>query len=143
MPSENPIESAIRKGLGRIGRTLDDLSGGNFVKHMISNRHWVQFYTDFLGNVEHIFGEYTWADGAEHYIVYTDREGRIREYDGVDGRSYLISEHADPKEIEDALADREHKDLATKAIVPPRNCDMPTEPFESQPGPAVFCDVDM
>ena len=141
LPQKDKVEAAVCRGLARVHTSLKELSGGNFVKDRTDEGGWADFYTTFLGNVDYIFGEYTWADGSERYIVYVDRQGRVREYDDEDGTHYLLSQHADTEEIEDALANRCHKDLATGAVIPPRKYDIPTEPFKSRLRTPVLCDA--
>ncbi|KAI9002824.1 hypothetical protein BC832DRAFT_601337 [Gaertneriomyces semiglobifer] len=125
--------------VGFIKIVHEKLSGGNFLRSQIGDRDWVDFYTEFLGDVAHIFGEYTWANGRERYIVYEDLGGRIKEYDDADGKFYLLSLLADPKEIENVLASRQHRDIVTLDIVPPRKYDLLTSPFQSRLRPAVSC----
>lgn len=137
------IREAIDMGLRQVHKSLGELSGGNFVEDEVGDGTWVDFYTEFLGDVAYIFGEYTWADGRERYIVYEDQKGRIKEYDDADGMSYLLSHLANPGEVENMLATRRHRDIATLEIVPPRRHDLPTEPFESRLPPAVVCKEDM
>jgi len=121
-PDRDQIRSAIERGLAHIGRPLTSLSGGNFAKDSIGDGGWDAFYKDFLYSVAYIFGEYTFADGKERYVVYEETDsGRILEYDDADGKFYLLSALADPGETERAVAERRHRCPYTLKIIPPRD----------------------
>jgi hypothetical protein len=143
LPKRDKIREGIDRGLGQVQKSLGELSGGNFVKDEISDGTWVDFYTELFGDVEYIFGEYTWADGRERYIVYEDKKGRIKEYDDADGRSYLLSLLADPGEVENMLATRRRRDIDSLDFVPPRRYDILTGPFEFRLPPPVVCKEEM